>query len=322
MNGYLREGGRRGLDPAWRVLPTGGLAGLPLLAALLGAPLEAAVLLEVGAGHPGVQALADQGVVLPERLLALTELTGQSEAGLEDLFDEAFYLRLLAATGAVEELKAGRAGRRGVDRPAGRAGHRRRRRPLPRPCILGQQRACCRPSAASPCTASPGCSPPWTSCSLGVVPPLRGAEPAAAAGRLRPLRRRPGAGPGAAPGGAGWAAEQVRGAWRPRRRPGGDRLGQGGRPTRRCCAPTASGAGSTRSSSTRPGTGCWPRRSSTASTPAPGATRVRVPKVARAAGFYLWTQVEAGHGCPVNMTFAAVPALRTTPSWPRRGSPG
>jgi predicted ATPase len=99
MSGYLHEGGRRGLDPAWRVLPTGGLGGLPLLSALLGAPLEAAVLLEVGAGHPAVRALADQGVVLPERLLALTELTGQSEAGLEDLFDEAFYLHLLAATG-------------------------------------------------------------------------------------------------------------------------------------------------------------------------------------------------------------------------------
>jgi putative acyl-CoA dehydrogenase len=31
---------------------------------------------------------------------------------------------------------------------------------------------------------------------------------------------------------------------------------------------------------------------------------------ARAAGFYLWQQVEAGHGCPVSMTHAAVPALR------------
>jgi predicted ATPase len=102
MSGYLRDGGRRGLDPAWRVLPTGGLAGLPLLAGLLGAPLEAAVLLEVGAGHPGVRALADQGVVVTERLLALTELTGQSEAGLEDLFDEAFYLHLVAATGVGE----------------------------------------------------------------------------------------------------------------------------------------------------------------------------------------------------------------------------
>ncbi|HET9291860.1 MAG TPA: isovaleryl-CoA dehydrogenase [Actinomycetes bacterium] len=41
--------------------------------------------------------------------------------------------------------------------------------------------------------------------------------------------------------------------------------------------------------------------------PRPGA------QVARAAGFYLWTQVEAGHGCPVSMTYAAVPALRASP---------
>ncbi len=42
--------------------------------------------------------------------------------------------------------------------------------------------------------------------------------------------------------------------------------------------------------------------------PRPGA------HVARAAHFYLQSQVEAGHGCPVTMTFAAVPALRTTPA--------
>ncbi len=41
--------------------------------------------------------------------------------------------------------------------------------------------------------------------------------------------------------------------------------------------------------------------------PRPGA------HVARAAGFYVWGQVEAGHGCPVSMTYAVVPALRTTP---------
>jgi putative acyl-CoA dehydrogenase len=35
--------------------------------------------------------------------------------------------------------------------------------------------------------------------------------------------------------------------------------------------------------------------------------------VARAAGFHVWSQVEAGHGCPVSMTYAAVPALRTDP---------
>lgn len=41
--------------------------------------------------------------------------------------------------------------------------------------------------------------------------------------------------------------------------------------------------------------------------PGPGA------HVARAAKSYLHTQVEAGHGCPITMTFAAVPALRLQP---------
>ena len=35
--------------------------------------------------------------------------------------------------------------------------------------------------------------------------------------------------------------------------------------------------------------------------------------VARAAGFVTWSQVEAGHGCPVSMTYSVVPALRNQP---------
>ncbi len=41
--------------------------------------------------------------------------------------------------------------------------------------------------------------------------------------------------------------------------------------------------------------------------PGPGA------HAARAAAFYVWSQVEGGHGCPVSMTYAAVPALRKEP---------
>ncbi len=41
--------------------------------------------------------------------------------------------------------------------------------------------------------------------------------------------------------------------------------------------------------------------------PKPGA------HVARAAGNYLQTQAEAGHGCPITMTFAAIPTLRLQP---------
>ncbi|MDK1475241.1 acyl-CoA dehydrogenase family protein [Streptomyces sp. 549] len=33
----------------------------------------------------------------------------------------------------------------------------------------------------------------------------------------------------------------------------------------------------------------------------------------RSAGFLVWSQVEAGHGCPLSMTHAAVPALRADP---------
>ena len=35
--------------------------------------------------------------------------------------------------------------------------------------------------------------------------------------------------------------------------------------------------------------------------------------VARAAGLYAWSQVEAGHSCPISMTYAVVPALRNAP---------
>jgi putative acyl-CoA dehydrogenase len=42
--------------------------------------------------------------------------------------------------------------------------------------------------------------------------------------------------------------------------------------------------------------------------PRPGA------HVARAAHNVLHTQVDAGHGCPITMTFAVIPSLRTTPA--------
>jgi putative acyl-CoA dehydrogenase len=35
--------------------------------------------------------------------------------------------------------------------------------------------------------------------------------------------------------------------------------------------------------------------------------------VVRAARFAVWTQVEAGHGCPISMTYSVVPALRADP---------
>jgi putative acyl-CoA dehydrogenase len=49
--------------------------------------------------------------------------------------------------------------------------------------------------------------------------------------------------------------------------------------------------------------------------PRPGA------HAARAAAFYIWSQVEGGHGCPVSMTYAAVPVLRKEPNLAKRWEP-
>ncbi|MGK5681406.1 acyl-CoA dehydrogenase family protein [Actinoplanes sp. URMC 104] len=48
-------------------------------------------------------------------------------------------------------------------------------------------------------------------------------------------------------------------------------------------------------------------------TGAPWAERRAGGHVARAAGLFVWSQVEAGHSCPVSMTYAVVPALRHAP---------
>ncbi|TXH44989.1 MAG: DNA alkylation response protein [Actinobacteria bacterium] len=44
--------------------------------------------------------------------------------------------------------------------------------------------------------------------------------------------------------------------------------------------------------------------------------------VERAVGFMAWYQVEAGHGCPISMTYAAVPALQVDPELAARYVPG
>ncbi|HEU4490398.1 MAG TPA: acyl-CoA dehydrogenase family protein [Jiangellales bacterium] len=53
----------------------------------------------------------------------------------------------------------------------------------------------------------------------------------------------------------------------------------------------------------------------------PWADREPGAHASRAAGFLVWSQVEAAHGCPVSMTYAAVPALRVDPAIARSWEP-
>jgi putative acyl-CoA dehydrogenase len=54
---------------------------------------------------------------------------------------------------------------------------------------------------------------------------------------------------------------------------------------------------------------------------APWADQRPGAHVARAARFFVWTQAEAGHGCPISMTYASVPALRHQPALAARYEP-
>ena len=54
---------------------------------------------------------------------------------------------------------------------------------------------------------------------------------------------------------------------------------------------------------------------------APWASDKPGTHVARAAKFYVWTQAEAGHGCPISMTYSVVPALRHAPALAERFEP-
>jgi len=54
---------------------------------------------------------------------------------------------------------------------------------------------------------------------------------------------------------------------------------------------------------------------------APWAAQQQGAHVARAASFYVWSQTEGGHGCPVSMTYAVVPALRMSPDLAQQYEP-
>ena len=54
---------------------------------------------------------------------------------------------------------------------------------------------------------------------------------------------------------------------------------------------------------------------------APWVSDAPHPHLRRAAGFLAWGQVESGHGCPISMTYAAVPALRADDALAKEWTP-
>jgi putative acyl-CoA dehydrogenase len=54
---------------------------------------------------------------------------------------------------------------------------------------------------------------------------------------------------------------------------------------------------------------------------APWVSEQEHAHVRRAAGFFAWSQTEPGHGCPISMTYAAVPALRVDDALAKEWTP-
>jgi hypothetical protein len=115
MSEAVREAGGTPLDPRWTITPVGGLDKVPSFVSLLGgSDLSIAVLMDVaGGGNQRIAQLASRGLLDKSRLVYLTEITGTSEADIEDLFTVSWYLKLLAASkvGKFTKTQLNRGGR-------------------------------------------------------------------------------------------------------------------------------------------------------------------------------------------------------------------
>lgn len=98
--------GRAALDPRWVIVPVGGLQNVPTFIALLHNQLNVSVMVDGSqTGLQRIQHMVARGLLDQDKLLAVTDITGTKSADIEDLFDEAFYLRLLKASGTATITK-------------------------------------------------------------------------------------------------------------------------------------------------------------------------------------------------------------------------
>jgi hypothetical protein len=98
MSGLLEEAGRRGLDRRWTITPVGGSEKVPTFAALLGAQkgLTIATLIDFQKkDQQSIENLYKRKLLQKKNVLTFAEFTGTAEADIEDMFDVAFYLKLV-----------------------------------------------------------------------------------------------------------------------------------------------------------------------------------------------------------------------------------
>jgi len=112
LSRYLREQGRIGLDPRWRLTPVGSAANIPTFVALLGRHLDVTVVVDAGTqGMQRLKQMIDQGLLDKHRFITIGDVTGTRYADIEDLFSGGDYLDLfngaMARKVKVKDLRPG-----------------------------------------------------------------------------------------------------------------------------------------------------------------------------------------------------------------------
>ena len=98
VSGVLQAKGRIGLDSRWTITPVGGSDKVPTFVALIGSQknLNLATLIDFQKGNQQmIENLYKKKLLKKSYVLTFADFTGKTEADIEDMFDEDFYIQLV-----------------------------------------------------------------------------------------------------------------------------------------------------------------------------------------------------------------------------------
>ena len=99
LSSHLEKSGMDGLDPAWNIVPAGGIDKVASFVALFGAntDLDFAVLVDSHKeGWQRIENTCDAGFISKDRILTFADFTSHKESDVEDMFTPSFYLNLVS----------------------------------------------------------------------------------------------------------------------------------------------------------------------------------------------------------------------------------
>src|SRR3984885_12255392 len=98
ISGVLQTKGRVGLDSRWTITPVGGWDKVPTFVALIGSQknLNIATLIDFQKGDQQmIENLYKKKLLKKTHVLTFADFTGKTEADIEDMFDDSFYIQLV-----------------------------------------------------------------------------------------------------------------------------------------------------------------------------------------------------------------------------------